>query len=341
MTPPPRRRWLLSPNHLIWLLPLLVGAAAWRHANQAALSGAGSSDLGQGRETPDRPDAYRGDPSALFEATLREHLLPPASEEAPSQAALTGEARRARLLSLFSRAEDYPMTSTNETREMDELARDLGRQEGAAGLAWMDANLPAVRRFTMDGWADADPAAAFASLVRGDRINAGFHSTVMKLLAGKAAAGGSDALRAAVAQVPWPSFPRDDFSYPGYDESLVFPLQGSAQAWIDSGVAQSMAEQGVQIRGLYKQWAEQDLTAALQAWTTWPPAKGSRDAGQFQEIFDATARNPQGRQQLTDALESAGPELRQRLTPLIARYRQDGDEQSAAYFENLLAPAQP
>ncbi|MDB6079657.1 MAG: hypothetical protein JWO82_3404 [Akkermansiaceae bacterium] len=256
-------------NHLIWVLPVLAGTGSYYSTV------AGAPDKDRQTMAGARPEESReprsGDAGATLEALI-ERQRQVAKQSAQAIPTLDGKALRERLLVLKGESVQSGQSQKKWAiyQETKTLTEELARREGAAGIAWLEANFPAVRLPAMEAWAKENPQAAFDYVTRSTVNSPCTCQTLIALLNAKADAG-PETLKAAAAQVPWHLFhPEPDNGSMARDYFWFVGTSGQHQTWLASGLPRSLAEQGIVLEGVLPCWFEIDPPRALQEWSTWP-----------------------------------------------------------------------
>jgi hypothetical protein len=232
--------------------------------------------------------------SAIERATLEQQAATAASAEIfpGDDEALKAEfvKLRQRMLSLGASKNWTAYNSLYERYQ--QVGIELGRRLGAEAKKWMSEVDPACLVWVMEGWAETDPVGAFQEVAASDRQRPCSEELLMKLIAAQKDGAG---MKAAVLEVPWHLFdgmvyhPSLDGTSEGRMASL--PNDANLSDWIDSGAAHAMAENGVQIRMLFFQWAKQAPEQALAHWETWPDERPETAKARLLEIFQAASQD--------------------------------------------------
>lgn len=318
-----------TARHLMWALPLLTGVAGYGYGFVARPVETPSASAVSSASAVVRPARYAGDPAVLFAETLMAIDPPESSSPPPTLSGLDSATLKQRLLELLA-SHGHPDLEAWAPPdpflpEFYDLAQELGRQEGAAGLAWIEEHLPELRLSAMNAWAKQDPAAAFASIAASDRLNPCTSITLMELL-GKQGEAGPDALLAALDRVPWHLFTEDDPTDPFYPSGPRFELPASTDVrlWADSGALRHLAEEGIWIPGALGSLAKTDPALAMAEWSARPPtANSDQNAVDLREILTQAARDDAQAASLKKLLTAPGgyaedPHFREMLTKMSA-----------------------
>jgi hypothetical protein len=212
------------------------------------------------------------------------------------------------------------------------LVRELGGKEHGDGLAWIEQNLPEKREQAISGWAVNDPHGALEHVLESsdDGKRPCNPRTLMWLLVREASLG-PEALRAAAESVPWERFdPRDDLIM--MREATPHGLD--YRPWVESGAAQSLAEQGVQIYGLFGPWYHDDPDAALAAWASWPMTSVFRSDEGFDDMLRGSLDSEDSVARLAAAL-AADPTLAEKAAGTVKRLLEDDPELADSLREKL------
>lgn len=280
-------RWMdLRP--FLWMLPLAAGLGAyWLAAGPPPDAEAGGAEVLQGRRLESHPISTLG---ALEEEIqqIRTASSRPAAEQFP-QDVPTGDLKE-RILALWRKHE-----ASGHWRERDRLFRQLVAavrrlgEQGGTHLAWMKENHPEGIPYFMDAWAEKDPGAALDHITSSTEPRPCSRETLMKALA-KEGMDHPGGFLERVNAVPWENFL---FTDDPFGRSLQVGSKEEAGLWIDSGAARALLERGVEIGGLYTQWAERDPGAAMQAWSEWGDPRTDASIGAFRELLKARSKEPE------------------------------------------------
>lgn len=323
-----KRHW----NHLVWLLPLLTGIAAY------ALRPVDPGFAAQ----PRQKDARSERSLSLPEARAALEAVPARFEEEKTQHAArlptltTGEIQlRLQLLTGQRAAIGVWSERGMELRqEQLDLLASLARREGAAGAVWIQENLPVLRHLFIAAWGDQDAHAALEFVIRSDFPRPCAMSTLMKLLDRQADAGGV-ALNNAINRMPWYLFDpsnRDEAESPefmlhscGLWYLKVFDFAPGSdetkRVWLESGAARAVAEHGIPCDEALRDWFELDPSRALEEWSTWPrPSLDENSSSDFRAMIDNPLSTPEEIESLRDIFRRVDPatagKIRQALEEL-------------------------
>lgn len=210
------------------------------------------------------------------------------------------------------------------------LARELGKKAGAAGISWILENRPELYLLAIDGWADADSGGAFQYICNSSKANPCGPDTLMKLL-GKHA-GNIDAFRDAADKVPWELFRNQ------YTNTATLTMSGDVRMWIESGLAQSLTENGLELKNLFGTWAASDLSAAISGWATWPDQDETASKEQLVGIYQSQTNQPEGTATLASSLQTLDQETIARIRKLTETPADaSGQLQHSRYHRSLRA----
>jgi len=250
---------------------------------------------------------------------------------------VAGEMRRANALSATKEEEPRDAKALQEEilklvsegggdgYDLNHCIEDLIEEDGAAGLEWCSRNLPggqvreAVRCLVFE-----DPDATFDFIVSNPLVQPCSGGALTALLDHKAESG-SEALKQALAQVPWGRFAGD--SEPG-EESVPPELESGRmehfEAWRDSGMLRSLAEMGINVSP-FDQWSRLDAKEALKEWATWPRLSedeginGPRDLAELQKILWSDDDGKPVEEHFRDLWSGSSPQERERIVAALGQ----------------------
>ncbi|MBK1881826.1 hypothetical protein JIN85_05335 [Luteolibacter pohnpeiensis] len=302
---------------IVWLIPLPVGVLAFlwsshqgSEATQLSSSRTSSSEAHTVARTSSLDEFTHRIKEINEQASPKKTAVQPASMDFSQ---LSVAELKEKLLSEKAGGDPF---SPNDN--LLEYARLLGLKEGKNALAWLKENCPEVYDecydSCFDGWADADAHGAFAYLCQSDQVKPCSGETLLKLL--QTYAGNAESYRQASDQVPWELFRVwvhggiDKIGVQLADNTDIRPL-------LESGVAQTLAEEGFYMEGLFKSWASQDFSEALKNWSEWATADDQMVAAQFLEILRSQTQTPDGPARFEQSLRQMSPEAQERVIDAI------------------------
>jgi hypothetical protein len=228
---------------------------------------------------------------------------------------------RQRLLS-FHASKNWPAYNSHYER-YHQMGLELGRRLGTDAKAWILEVEPACLVWVMEGWAETDPTGAFQELAGSDRHRPCSEELLIKLIEAQKDGAG---MKAAVHEVPWHLF--DGMVYhPSLDGSTTegreahLPQDANFGDWIESGAARAMAENGVQFRLFFFQWAKQDPGQALAHWETWPDERPQAAKARLIEILQATSQDDALVARVRAAWEKMPAEEQDEISGVFEDYR--------------------
>lgn len=326
-----------------WLIPPLLGLAAWALAVPAARTA--SSAVPKAVIATPRRDAV---PSRIEQTITDFHKEWTAREKAKAEqdaSAYPADADGLQKLitSLLEELQTLGTQRTGPSGQRDLLPDDwrryiacrarlmeattrLGALSKGEGIAWLLSSAPNLRVAYMAGWASADPASAFDRVTNSKISEPCDCATLMKLLEARAG-NNPDALKAACATVPWELFGSPTLN-PGDHLRMA---QGTNPApWLDSGTARSLAERGMNIDGLFRSWATARPDEALASWESWPDATIPAEllpmarSNRLVETLSAGLDSDSSRDSMVTALERLPVAERTKITAILLE-RPDGE----------------
>ena len=199
---------------------------------------------------------------------------------------------------------------------------ELIRRQKSEGYRWIGENVPELRLAAMDAWRMAEPEAAWQAIISSERVPPCDIATVTMMLREKAKAkdGG---LKQACLEVPWDLFRYCDFDefhfraeYMTVTRDLSIDSSDDPTFWIESGAALALAEQGMEIAGLFRNWASKDPVAALRAWADWSASDIYRN-GIVDILYQSETR---GTEEVIAAIDDLSPERRRRVVEALQNF---------------------
>ncbi|WP_035614110.1 hypothetical protein [Haloferula sp. BvORR071] len=302
----------------LWIIPPLLGIAAYFAA--AAKSGSGDvpplATPGKSQERREAPT--RGDVSAAL-AEFKQEWEVQQKQRASENATLSAAVLRDKILALKRTYEALPEDTDWDTSEdfqarMAAAAHELGRLQGGDAAAWIEGIDPELRFAVMAGWAESDPDAAFKAVTASERRGPCAITTLMELLQKKAGAGNA-ALALACSEVSWELF-RDLPGDPFGENSLEIAVTADAAPWIESGAARALAEQGVRIDNLFTRWAGTDPSHALVAALDWPRSSDS----EILKVLGVGLKDSAKCDEIRRSLEGLPPEQFAQAAAAVSKY---------------------
>jgi hypothetical protein len=202
------------------------------------------------------------------------------------------------------------------------LLKELVARNGGAAADWIDIHLPSLSQVTASFLADNDPDAALDHLSRTQRNAPCYEVTLFKIFSAKAASGGGEGLLAAVQQVPWHLCRPDNWA-PSYE----LPTEASAQdarLWLTSGSALYLAQQGVELNGLFRPLVRADPQLAVATWSEWSGSVTARSDEALREMINSAyyreAGQPDGGPLLRGAFAATDAATISRLAVTLDRF---------------------
>lgn len=293
---------MMKPQSLLWFLPLPAGVAAY------VLTSWASSEVRAGSENS-RAEGLRVERAAYavvrlsdFEKGIREvetRSSKPTSDPLPADLAAGYLKERILVLKQKLEAADNEDWEANRIlfREMVEAVRRLG-EEGSIHLGWMREHYPEGIPYFVDAWAGKDPSAVLNYIASSEGPAPCAQETLMKLL-NRLGTEQPDSFLAMVEKVPWEKFLFSDEPFGG---GLRIESKADVDRWVDSGAARALLEQGVEIKGLYWYWSQQDPVASMQAWNEWGDPASDASMGALHEILKAQIKDPEKAAALNESL---------------------------------------
>ncbi|WP_265594011.1 hypothetical protein [Haloferula sp. BvORR071] len=205
-------------------------------------------------------------------------------------------------------------TSEDFEQRLAAAAKELGRREGEEAIRWLETIDPQLCFTAMDGWADAEPDAAFEAVVSSQRPVFCEKDAMLRMLQGKAASGNA-AFLAACRQVPWELIlgaQRDPFD----DAALYLDEKQDIEPWLRSGAALELSEQGVRIRNLFDRWAKIDASEAFQAALAWPRSSDSEILG----VLGVAINDQVKGDEIRSLLDTLPPEQFRQVAVAVTKY---------------------
>lgn len=164
--------------------------------------------------------------------------------------------------------------------QMEQATAELVRREKEQACEWIEKEAPDLRLVAIDAWATHEPDAAWAAILRSERIPPCDINTIYRMLMLKES--DPTTLREACAQVPWDRLTL--YHPPGTElrgggkglMHMVTPFQpelrmlNNWRPWVESGAALELAQRGVSVGGMHRLWSQTEPLAAIKAWQEWP-----------------------------------------------------------------------
>ncbi|MCW1916502.1 hypothetical protein OJ996_23140 [Luteolibacter sp. GHJ8] len=308
----------------LWLLPPLLAVAGYLSSDAvvAAKQSGDRKEVAKGREREERPrftmeqameelsGDYQANPGVIIEEVPEEDL-------------------KQRLLSLGKLREDQSQVDRDYYRQKDYYemeyrlaAYELVERIQREGVEWIEQNLPDLRLIAMQAWAMADPEAAWQAIIHSKRQPPCDPFTLMEALKNRAKAN-DGTLKQACLEVPWELFSYCDYDAVGlrvdprmYPHHVVsFYSSDELAPWIESGAAQAIASQGLELHGFFESWSRDDAPAALRAWPDWPAT--SSHARDFAAMLEMYADGETPNAEIVKILEEYSPEQRAKAAAAI------------------------
>jgi len=285
-----------GPGLLLWLVPPLAGLAGYFLGPGAAAG----NHAPENRQSAGRKETYTLTRLDALEEGIKEAKFRsdgPGHDSFPADA--TDDDLKAKLLLLKERMEaaDDWETKSRLSHQIREIADHLG-VKGATHLRWMQEHDPAGMPFFIAAWAAKDPAAALDHIATSSGPGICGPEVVLDALHRIGRENPQDFL-ARMEAIPWQNFvfSDDPFSTGSYVNS-----EDDALLWIQSGAAALMLEQGMEIHGVFSQWADRDADAAMNAWLENENPGSDASMAALREILQSRSRTPERSAALDEAL---------------------------------------
>lgn len=282
----------MSQRSILWVLPLLTGAGAYMLTPRSSSATANPGD----RSRSDRK-SYPIVHMADFEAAIHE------IEKAPERNSkgLTDTQLREQIVRLKDKlaaadAEDWEHTKIL-SRNLGEMVRRLG-ENGSVHLDWMRENHPDGLSIFVGSWADKDPSAVLGYIASFSGPAPCAPETLMKVL-NRLGTEHPEFFLEKVKSTPWEKFL---FSNDPFGRGLRIEKPGEVNLWVESGAAQTLMDQGVQINGLFWYWAQKDSAAAMRLWSKSGDPRSDASIAAIHEILKAQLKNPEKTMALNESL---------------------------------------
>lgn len=319
----------------LWLLPPLLAVAGYFSAD-AVMAARQSGDgkvaakvhtrterpkftVEQAMEAYDAERFSGGEPREPSTAELKQHILDLKKE----------------LASFPEEGDDSSEAKGYHHMLLEMAAFKLGTADQAAACEWMAENAPELRLITFDAWAYEDPAAAWQSIIQGQRQPPCDINTLMRLLKERAKTEPAT-LKQACLDVPWHLVRyveghklrhRADGNFTQFEANISYG--DHAEVWAQTGAARALAERGVPILGFFSAWADIAPAEAVKAWAEWPAVEGLE--GEFIDILSSNAAEDSPFDEVIGAISEMTPEQRAKATAAVEKYLERGDRYNADF----------